>query len=1329
MVSVWDNIWTAFLAISYMVIGSFGTRFSLAPNIIDFVMKQLLSVNLQQWRQKHQGFVGGTLCTWIQSQFGRWSNTQAVVSSLVFALHIAYRILTRRSRWLEVLRQSESTFCDPMSPEAFVAAPEMGDGVYAHTTFGVTTFVTLENRQMTYTYDKTGKVAKGVSYTFGLQPFKGHKTPEKSVVAAESFAPNAVILHDTCDKTPKSTFTIWVRRDSPDPRRHKEWPESHYKFAVLDKFKSDGPGGHCIFAQYHTISQLRDREDLDDIYITVGYNTHKRVPISIIYRGPSIMPENKDMTWLIKPDEKVLAQLRVPGCKLPEPKAFLNDVVCTSFNWQWSLAEGLQAINFEPEFTPGVEARWRTVNNENPSQEGISVGKTDTDTYTTRMFGYCWHDMNIGGGGSSKLGFSDTGRAVVMHAGGLPPLEKREFHNIGTPGRVLKQLKNKHEGKQWRPQYSQAFSQGLTNIEARTKNLLDAEEFTNQEIDFPEDLTNVMTTLDIQPTSETFIAASVFHKAFKVHKKQMKKHGKHLTSDQVASLVYAGFQNVAGEFDPDLFDAALAAMEGDDYPSDDGGFLETEGEELGFGAGQQSAAIDQMHQLTYGDESGMDRVSWYDSSFGADAFKDTPALTQDEKKVEMASLKCTKPTISPVAHAFAGKYKGPPHVINPTVYEPAPEAHSAFGTEKAKLDFAILHKLMLQQQCDEVQNVDHASTESYLNPPTGYYNPELMKVRVASLMPYDSSEYIEHVSQATPAQPVSELRKQNFEKVWAEFLMNDPDNLPVSDLYEKISVLKGTLNGTMKDSDVVQSVLGQSHRIQKKTSGSKHKHSKHMKYLGQAPYFSKSVKSAPAKEPEKNKWFDQWKEQFTVWEDASEKYPEGRSAGVMSARGPQAEHDSLTHQFDTKAAHPRKEEIDEEMLRAFTAGQPAPVFNHRETCKEFFTRVFRSMDPSTGAAWSKADGASNKGDWISDRRNLVATYMRVALLICYDHDTIKKWSPLDLFEAGILIPEEVFTKPEVHKRKKSDAGRWRVIWFASAAADALIRAFHHDQNKVEVALYQDGQTHSKPFPTFGSCSGMGHHDEGLSDMCTAMDNMLVANGERAREHNGVSQDAKSWDILVTRALWMTDAWRRHALALEGGAPEGFAYALLNLGLVLSAHLIVVDGEVFEVAFFGIMASGIPSTSASNSFMRCFLHSYAFQILLGVFGLSLSMGDDNHGRDPVTDEHKKVWADLGHIIEDSGKLIPLGEPVSFTSHAYNIDECTATFDNGDKLLLRLALESSLPLTKDQATGIRFAVRHTPVLKDFVDDFVREHNSSWLSVDVTSGDIRFDPKTVF
>lgn len=120
------------------------------------------------------------------------------------------------------------------------------------------------------------------------------------------------------------------------------------------------------------------------------------------------------------------------------------------------------------------------------------------------------------------------------------------------------------------------------------------------------------------------------------------------------------------------------------------------------------------------------------------------------------------------------------------------------------------------------------------------------------------------------------------------------------------------------------------------------------------------------------------------------------------------------------------------------------------------------------------------------KENQMRSLAVVAFLAVADHTWLDSLDPTQLLRCGVLEPEEVFVKPEMHGAKKVRTKRWRAIWHCSAQAELTVRLLHDSQNKVEIAAYQQAMTHSAEFPTFGSCAGMGHHDEGNQETIAAL---------------------------------------------------------------------------------------------------------------------------------------------------------------------------------------------------------------------------------------------------
>lgn len=598
--------------------------------------------------------------------------------------------------------------------------------------------------------------------------------------------------------------------------------------------------------------------------------------------------------------------------------------------------------------------------------------------------------------------------------------------------------------------------------------------------------------------------------------------------------------------------------------------------------------------------------------------------------------------------------------------------------------------------------------------------------------PQDYAERTDGCVQMPRASRASQDHFEYYLKAFLDWGGGDYMGMKIEVFGQILSAISGTLDGSLQDTLAFQTFLGKQIMYEPRDTNVQNQSPVDptvARFIGLAPYGCNQKAKPWFHHPTKDGWFKEWAD--LCWDDTT-----NRPTGAVAASGPEYIRKSLNSQFGRKKHRSRKFSL--EHLQEFSQGLPAPVWNSEITLGAYLREVFRGVQLEKGPAWGKITGERTKGEWLADGNNVLSVIYRIMLLTATNHSLLVQCSPLDLFSAGLLVPEELFGKNEIHLNKKVDSDRLRVIWNAGIAGELVMRFLHNPQNKLEIQLYQLDETHCDAFPYFGSCVGMGHHDEGNEAMKRAMKRMLSGDDEREppplweRKHNGVSTDPTGWDISVTRALWMTDAYRRADAARSGHFPFGWCYALMNLGLVASAHVIVVGKEMFELRWFGVMPSGIPSTSSSNSFMRCEIHSEAVWASTHHIGVSLSMGDDSHAKDETLPEYKDTWRDLGVIIDDPGETLALDEPISFTSHSYDLNADgpgSVTFENGPKILLRLAYAGHQDLTRDQATGIRFAVRHTPGLRERVDAFVAEKNKSWLDIDIHDPAVAIDLDTVF
>ena len=232
------------------------------------------------------------------------------------------------------------------------------------------------------------------------------------------------------------------------------------------------------------------------------------------------------------------------------------------------------------------------------------------------------------------------------------------------------------------------------------------------------------------------------------------------------------------------------------------------------------------------------------------------------------------------------------------------------------------------------------------------------------------------------------------------------------------------------------------------------------------------------------------------------------------------------------------------------------------------------------AAASRILGVEKKGQFALSRDNQLRSLAVVACLAVAEHCWMDALDPIDLLKCGVLEPEEVFIKPDMHAAKKVKTKRRRAIWHCSAQAELTTRLLHDGQNKAEISAFQSGMTHSKDYPTFGSCPGMGHHDDGIVGIVEALKRL------HSKSLPLSTADASGWDTSVTRSLWLLEGYRRGVLGEQGGLSRAYGKAQLNLSIVLSAHMLSIDGYLYQVHRFGIMSSRNPSTSAIRVGLSC-----------------------------------------------------------------------------------------------------------------------------------------------
>lgn len=210
------------------------------------------------------------------------------------------------------------------------------------------------------------------------------------------------------------------------------------------------------------------------------------------------------------------------------------------------------------------------------------------------------------------------------------------------------------------------------------------------------------------------------------------------------------------------------------------------------------------------------------------------------------------------------------------------------------------------------------------------------------------------------------------------------------------------------------------------------------------------------------------------------------------AMGPSAVRASLSYQLNrfwnprNPKEFPASYTSNLDAAEVLTDGFPYPQHDKPVLVKDWLAKCAKSLEAEKSIAASRILGVDKKGMFSMSKENQLRSLAVVAFLSVADHTWLDSMDPRQLLVCGVLEPEEVFIKPEMHPQKKVATSRWRAIWHCSAQAELTVRLLHDAQNKTEIAAFQCGKTHSPDFPTFGSCPGMGHHDEGLAEIIAAL---------------------------------------------------------------------------------------------------------------------------------------------------------------------------------------------------------------------------------------------------
>lgn len=372
-----------------------------------------------------------------------------------------------------------------------------------------------------------------------------------------------------------------------------------------------------------------------------------------------------------------------------------------------------------------------------------------------------------------------------------------------------------------------------------------------------------------------------------------------------------------------------------------------------------------------------------------------------------------------------------------------------------------------------------------------------------------------------------------------------------------------------------------------------------------------------------------------------------------------------------------------------------------------FDKIFSCFDSTKSTGWSGLFKPGPKASWMNKEGYNFLIYLVICrwALRMANYKELNNMLPFEMVQRGLIDPRMLFVKSEPHDAKKQKSKKWRLIWNVSIVDAVCQSLVHHDQNKADIRHYQ-GTTESL------TAVGLGHHDSGLAHTMRCF-GRLFENGAGTVSDS----DASGWDLSVRRDAIMADAVRRIRCAIpdpsdlaasmyaHAGTGEGFDtyQGSFNLhanideflwaeALVNSAHVVAIEGQLWEICVFGITASGIPSTGAQNSAMRALL-----MLLCGATDV-LACGDDEVHSGQVDYD---LLSSTGCITKDDEHVVNIAgsTPVDFTSHSYGWvgDKQVFSFNNVSKLLARACfqVQERGRLLPEQIAGMSFCLRNNAV----------------------------------
>jgi len=361
-------------------------------------------------------------------------------------------------------------------------------------------------------------------------------------------------------------------------------------------------------------------------------------------------------------------------------------------------------------------------------------------------------------------------------------------------------------------------------------------------------------------------------------------------------------------------------------------------------------------------------------------------------------------------------------------------------------------------------------------------------------------------------------------------------------------------------------------------------------------------------------------------------------------------------------------DIWKEMLDVY----PAADCNLLQEGVKGFEKVMNTFEHKSSGWTARARNADKKSLAEKHKPWLInLTCARIILRATCSH-LLPTMHPAAKVEKGLRDPAQAEIKKEPYPAAKADKDFWRVIWVASCLDTMVQGVLHHNQNKSDIAGYQDGKFH-------WSLAGLGHDDKGVQRLGEALEEMME-DGDTL-----FSEDASRYDLTQSREMILLDGERRVYLEMKserenGRAPAPGLYdALMHEAFCNTSHMLAFEGEVWLVHHLGLTQSGVKSTTAQN----CFTRTFAVKLANG--GNGGSLGDDNVSKRRPDGGIMKA---LGVIQKPGGVQAGFKDGVPITSHLIKKrpdGTFTAEFLNLDKMIARLLMNYTDEAPEPQVIG--------------------------------------------